>query len=169
MERSMQPRNSALIVGYVIIGTTGFAAFFAKDPVTINLSTVSNVILSILLGASVSLALRSLLGESNRWFKRALLTFVPLFLAFFFLFGATITGSPIELAPWTLVLLVFLALGALSISIKPIDMAANRVLIIATVVGWTVIVLSAGAIRQSLINVQTSTDQGDGIIGIAAQ
>lgn len=169
MERSMKPRYSALIVGYIVIGATGFAAYFAKDPVTIDLNTTTNIMLSIVLAASVSLALRSLLGQTNRWFKRALLTFMPLFLAFFFLFGATITGSPVTLAPWTLVFLVFLVFGALSITVKPMDMGANRMLIIATVVGWTVILLSAGAIRQSLVDLQMETDQGGGLFGIAAQ
>ena len=169
MERSMKPRYSALIVGYIVISATGFAAYFAKDPLTIDLNTTTNIMLSIVLAVSVSLALRSLLGETNRWFKRAFLTFMPLFVAFFFLFGATITGNPVTLAPWTLVFLVFLVFGALSIAIKPMDMGANRMLIIATVVGWTVVLLSAGAIRQSLVNLQMETDQGGGLFGIAAQ
>ncbi len=169
MERSMQPRYSAIIVGYIVIGATGFAAYFAKDPVTINLSSTSNIMLSIGLAAAVSLALRSLLGQTSRWFKRALLTFVPLFLAFFLLFGATITGSPVTLAPWTLVFVVFLVFGALSITVKPMDMGSNRMLIIATVVVWTVVLLSAGAIRQSLVDIQMGTDQGGGLLGIAAQ
>ncbi len=169
MERSMQPKYSALIVGYIVIGTTGFAAYFAKDTVTINLSTVTNVILSLLLAASLALALRSLLGGSNKWFKRALLTFIPLFLAFFFLFGATIAGNPVSLPTWALVFLVFLALGALSITIKPMDMGANRMMIIASVVAGFVVLLSAGAIRQTLINIQVTTDQGNGVVGIAAQ
>lgn len=168
-ERSMQPRYSALIVGYIVIGVTGFTAFFAKDTVTINLSTVTNIILSLLLAASVALALRSLLGESNRLFKRALLTFIPLLLVFFFLFGATIAGNPVTLPAWTLVFLVFLALGGLSITVKPMDMGANRMLIIVSVVAATVVLLSAGAIRQSLIDLQMETDQGNGVLGIAAQ
>lgn len=169
MERSMQPRYSALIVVYIVIAATGFAAAFAKDDVTVTMSTVTNIVLSILLASSIALALRSLLGEARKWLSRALLTFIPLFLVFFFLFGATLADNAITLSPWALVFIVFLVLGALTITIKPMDMGANRMIIIASVAAWLVVLLSAGAIRQSLIDLQTETDQGNGLFGIAAQ
>ena len=92
-----------------------------------------------------------------------------MYLGFFFIFSATIAGNPATLETWILVLLVSLAFGALSITIKPMDMGANRMLIAGTVVGWAVVLLSAGAIRRSLIDLRMSTDQGNGITGIAAQ
>ncbi|GMQ92549.1 MAG: hypothetical protein BMS9Abin12_0025 [Acidimicrobiia bacterium] len=169
MERSMQPRYSALIVVYTVVAATGFAAVFATDDITMTMSSMANVALSILLASSIALALRSLLGESKKWLSRALLTFIPLFLVFFFLFGATLAGNAISLPPWALVFVVFLVLGALSITIKPMDMGANRMIIIAAVMTGLVVLLSAGAIRQTLIDIQMETDQGNGLFGIAAQ
>ncbi|MEN8041267.1 MAG: hypothetical protein ABFR95_07155 [Actinomycetota bacterium] len=169
MERSMQPRYSAAIVGYIVLAVTVFTAVFAKDTTTITLSTVSNIMLSLLLAAATSLALRSFFGETVKWLNRALVTFIPLFLVLFLLFGATIAGDPVDVPTWLLVFVVFAALGALSLTIRPIDMGANRMMIIASVVGWFVVTLSAGAIRQSLINLQLATDQGNGVVGVAAQ
>lgn len=169
MERSMQPRYSALIVGYIVVVTTLFAAFFARDSISITMSPVTVGLLSVLLAGAISLALRSLLGENSRWFKRALVTFTPLFIVFYFLFGATLSGSTITIPTWALVFVVFLALGSMSLAIKPMDMGANRMMILSAVVGGGLVWLRAGAIRQSLIELQMETDQGGGVTGIAAQ
>jgi hypothetical protein len=96
------------------------------------------------------------------------LTFVPLFVIFFALFGLTLSGNTITAPTWALVLVLFLALGMMSIAIRPIEMAANRMMIVSSVVGGAVVWLSAGAIRQSLVELQFETDQGGGLFGIAA-
>jgi hypothetical protein len=70
---------------------------------------------------------------------------------------------------WIVVLIVFLVMAGLSISIRPGNVAANRMMIFATVAGWGVVVFSAGAIRQSLITAQKAFLQTDGSAGVAAQ
>ena len=169
MERSMKPLNSALIVGYLIVGATGFAAYFAVDTLTINLGAVQGIVISLLLANTVAIALKSLFGESNKVIKRALLTFVPLLAGFYLLINTTLVGNPLTLPTWSVVFIVLLGLGAFSLAIKPMNMGANRMLIIVTVAAWAVILLSAGAIRQSLIGLQLITDQGDDLLGIATQ
>jgi hypothetical protein len=169
MERSMQPRYSALIVGYMVVVTTVFAALFARDSISITMSPVIVFLLSFLLASAISLSLRSLLGETNKWFKRALPNFVPLFIVFFVLFGATLSDNTITVPTWLLVFVVFLSLGSMSLAIKPIDMGANRMMIMAAVTAGGLVWLRAGAIRQSLIELQTEADQGGGVFGIAAQ
>lgn len=168
MQRAMKPRNSALIVSYIVVAATGFTAMFARDSITITISPSTNVILSILLGSVLSLALRSLLGDSVKLLSRATLTLIPLSLVFFLLFAASIMDDPISVPAWLLVFIVFLTNGMLSIAIQPIDMSANRMLLMASVAGWGLVTFSAGAIRQSLIDIQTVTDQGGGVFGIAA-
>lgn len=168
MQRAMKPRNSALIVSYIVVAATGFTAMFARDSITITISPSTNVILSILLGSVLSLALRSLLGDSVKLLSRATLTFIPLVLVFFLLFAASIMDDPISVPAWLLVFIVFLTNGMLSIAIRPIDMGANRMLLMASVAGWGLVTFSAGAIRQSLIDIQMVTDQGGGVFGIAA-
>jgi hypothetical protein len=169
MERSMQPRYSALIVGYIVLGATLFAAFFAKDTITVTFSTLYIISLSLLVAAAISLSLRSLKGESIKWFKRSLLTFIPLFIVFFVVLTATVAGASATVPIWLLVFVVFLSIGVMSLAIKPIDMGANRMMIVASVVGAAVVWFSAGAIRQSFIEIQLETDQGDGLFGVAAQ
>lgn len=168
MQRAMKPRNSALIVSYIVVAATGFTAMFARDSITITISPSTNVILSILLGSVLSLALRSLLGDSVKLLSRATLTLIPLSLVFFLLFAASIMDDPISVPAWLLVFIVFLTNGMLSIAIRPIDMGANRMLLMASVAGWGLVTFSAGAIRQSLIDIQMVTDQGGGVFGIAA-
>lgn len=168
MQRAMKPRNSALIVSYIVVAATGFTAMFARDSITITISPSTNVILSILLGSVLSLALRSLLGDSVKLLSRATLTLIPLSLVFFLLFAASIMDDPISVPAWLLVFIVFLTNGMLSIAIQPIDMSANRMLLMASVAGWGLVTFSAGAIRQSLIDIQMVTDQGGGVFGIAA-
>lgn len=169
MERSMQPRYSALIVGYIVVAATVFAAFFARDSISLTISPVTIGLLSVLLAAAISLALRSLMGENNRWLKRALVTFTPLVIVFYVFFGATLSGTTVTIPTWGMVFVVFLALGSMSLAIKPIDMGANRMMIVSAIVGGGLIWLRAGALRQSLIELQKETDQGGGLFGIAAQ
>ncbi len=169
MERSMQPRYSALIVGYIVVATTGFTAAFARDSITITASPLMVILLSGLLANAIALSLRSLKGETVKWLNRALVTFVVLFIVFFLFFNLTISGRSITVPTWVLVFVVFLALGLMSLAIRPIDMGANRMMIIASIVGGTVVWLSAGAIRQSFIDIQLETDQGGGVFGIATQ
>ncbi len=169
MERSMQPRYSALIVGYIVLGATVFAALFAKDSITITFSTLYIISVSFILAAAISLSLRSLKGDSIKWLRRSLMTFIPLFVAFYLLLTATVSGTSITVATWLFVLVVMLSIGVMSLAIKPVDMGANRMMIIASLIGGGVVWFSAGAIRQSFIEIQMETDQGGGLYGVAAQ
>lgn len=169
MERSMQPRYSALIVGYIVLGATVFAAFFAKDAITVTFSTLYIIFLSFMLAAAISLSLRSIKGDSNKWLRRSLLTFVPIFVGLYLLLTATAAGTSVTVETWLLVFIMMLSIGVMSLAIKPVDMGANRMMIIATLLGGAVVWFSAGAIRQSFIEIQLETDQGGGLYGIAAQ
>jgi hypothetical protein len=169
MERSMQPRYSALIVGYIVVVATIFAALFARDSISVTMSPVTIALLSVLLAAAISLAVRSLMGENNRWLNRALVTFTPLVIVFYVFFGATLSGNTVTIPTWGLVFVVFLSLGSMSLAIKPMDMGANRMMIVSAIVSGGLVWLRAGALRQSLIELQMETDQGDGLFGIAAQ
>ena len=172
-EGSMSPRISAAVTAYLVAAATAFTAFFTlgtpRATVSLNITPVVSSTIAILLAAAISLSLRSLLREKSRFFKRALPSFVIAFAAFFFLFGLTVNGTVASAPTWVWVLGVFGVTAALSVSIKPSDVAANRMLIFTSVAAWGVVVLSAGAIRQSLIESQNLFDHGDGITGVAAQ
>jgi hypothetical protein len=171
-EGSIKPAVSAGVTLYLVAAATGVAAFFTigtdRAVTDITIETVSGLMISALLAASVSLSLRSMFRDKTVVFKRAMPVFIVLFVVFALLVS-TVTGTQLSIQTWALVLIVFLALAGLSISIRPIDVAANRMMIVTTVAAWGVIILSAGAIRQSLISAQTAFVQSNGVTGISAQ
>lgn len=167
-ERSMTSKGSALVVGYVILASSGFAFYYVTESLTITVAPPVSVILSILLAGAIALPLRSMFGESVVIVKRALPVFVLLFLFFFFLFGAVLVDKPINIEAGFLTLIVLSALGAVSMAAKPVTMGASRMIILSGVLVSFVILLSAGAIRQTLVNIQLATPQASGVDGIAA-
>jgi hypothetical protein len=168
-ERALENRISAVIAAYFVLAGTIFAFVFGERELTFNVSTVLNIVLSVLLAASLAMSLRSLLGGRVRFFKRALPAFFISFIAFALLIGFTLVGDEIKTQIWPLVLIISLLCGGLSVTIKPVNMAANRMLIFAAVGAWGVILLSAGAIRESLIVTQLETPQIGGALGVSAQ
>ncbi len=172
-EGSMRPSVSAAVTLYLVVAATAFTAFFTlgtpRATVSLDFGPVATIVVSVIIAGSISLSLRSLLREKSQVFKRALPIFVVMFALIFFLMGLSIAGSILSMPTWTWVLIVFTVMAGLSISIRPGDVAANRMLIFTTVVAWGVVVLSAGAIRQTLIDTQALFDQGAGVTGVSAQ
>ena len=79
------------------------------------------------------------------------------------LFRAAVIGNEITIAVPFLTFLAFAVLGALSLTVPPRGLAANRMLLAATVVGGMIITLSAGALRETLQRMQVETE------GVSAQ
>ena len=77
-----------------------------------------------------------------------------------------VSGSIDSLSFPIVVALVFLLLGALSVATNPLELAAARMLIYSTVLAGAAIGLSGGAIRSTLVRLQTDPES---TIGIAAQ
>ena len=167
-EGTLRDSMSATIAVYFIVAMTGYAFAFGNEELTISVTGTMNIMMSMVLGAALALALRSLLGERVGVFKRALPLFVVFFLFFFVMFATLAVGTDITVRPWALVFLLSLLAGGLAVSIRPINMAANRMLIAASVAGWLVILLSAGAIRQNLVDAQALTEQTGGALGVSA-
>jgi hypothetical protein len=171
-EDSVRPAVSAAVTMYLVLAATAFTAYFTvgtdNAATDITIQTVSGIIISVVLAASIAISLRGLLGETVTLFKRAFPVFAVLFIALA-IGVSTITGTRVSIQTWLLVLIVFLAMAGLSISIRPMDVAANRMMIFTTVAAWGVVVLSAGAIRQSLVSAQMAFLQSDGVTGAAAQ
>lgn len=168
-EGTLRDSVSASIAAYFVIAMTAYAFVFGNEEVTIQVTSVMNAVVSLLLASAVALSLRSLFGERMRIFARALPVGVALFVFFFVLGAVSIVGSDLTVRPWALMFFISLVIGGLSVAIRPINMAANRMLIFATVAGWGVILTTAGAIRQGLIDEQLATVQLGGATGVAAQ
>jgi hypothetical protein len=172
-EGSGKPAISAAVTMYLLVAATGFTAFFTvgteRATTELTIETVSGIMISTLLAASISLSLRSLLKDKSVVFKRALPMFVVLLIIFSVAISTTIRGSQLSIQTWLLVLIVFLVMAGLSISISPAAVAANRMMIFTTVAAWAVVVLSAGGIRQNLISAQKAFVYADGATGVSAQ
>ena len=172
-EGSGKPAISVGVTMFLVAAATGFTALFTSGTdhaiTELSIQPVSGMIIATLLAASVALSLRSLFREKSVVFKRAFPMFIVLFIIFSIAISTALVGSQVEIQTWALVLIVFLAMAGLSISIRPAAVAANRMMIVTTVAAWAVVVLSAGAIRQSLVSAQTAYVYADGATGISAQ
>jgi hypothetical protein len=146
-----------------------FAALFTDETISITFTTLFSVVLAAFVAGAIAAMVRDLLGDRIRILQRALPVFIGVFALLVALFGVTLVGTTVEQPVWIVVLAAFLLFGALSVSIKPLNMAANRMLITSSVGAWGVVVLSAGAVRQNLIDEQLVTEQAGGVTGVAAQ
>jgi len=168
-EGATRPPVAAAITALVVISATVFVAVYGSRTVTINLTVVANAVFSFIIAASVSLSLRSLLGKRIKLFKRALPVGLVLFVVFLGIFHVTILGREATFTTWIIVLVVFLLFAGLALSIQPTAMAANRMLILVTVALWSLVVFSAGALREALVQTQAATTQPNGLVGVSAQ
>lgn len=168
-EGTLKNAVSSSVAAYFVIAATVFAFLFADRDLSVSVTSVMNVIFSLFIAVATAIALRGLLGARVGLFKRALPTTIVLFIVFFSLSALTVVGTEISGPVWIFVFFIFLLFAGLSVAIRPINMAGNRMLVMSAVAGWGVIVLSAGAIRQHLIDTQLTTVQSNGTVGIAAQ
>jgi len=172
-EGSGKPAISAGVTVLLVAAATGFTAVFTsgtdKAITELSIEPVSGMIIATLLAASVALSLRSLFRDKSVVLKRAFPMFVVLFIIFSIAISTALVGSQVAIQSWALVLIVFLAMAGMSISIRPAAVAANRMMIFTTVAAWAVVVLSAGAIRQSLVSAQKAYVYADGATDISAQ
>jgi hypothetical protein len=167
-EGSLNPAVSAGVVAFVVIAATVVAFVFADKDFAFTFSPVSTAMVSMLLAAGVAMALRSLLGKKIVFFKRALPLFILAWAAIGGLMALTLINVDIEVPTWQTIFVVFLAIGALALAIRPANMGANRMLIVSTVAVWVTIVASAGAMRQALIDAQMAFVFPDGTTGLSA-
>jgi hypothetical protein len=168
-ERATKPLYSVLIVLFIVIAGAAVTANYSDTTFDLTVNTVTAIFIALAVSIAISLALRSQLRRRSRLFARALPIFVVFFILVMGLISATILDTTISTESW-IALSVFMAFSAVvAVSLRPIDMAANRLLVMAVVTTWGVVVLSAGAIRQTLIDTQLITVQVDGTSGIAAQ
>lgn len=167
-EKSLTPAVSAGVVAFVVIAATVVAFVFANEDFTFRFSPVSTAVVSLLLASGVAVALRSLFGRDGGLFKRALPIFVVAWILIFGLMAITLIDVTIDVPTWQSIFVVFLAIGALAVAIRPLDMGANRMLIISTVAVWVTITASAGAMRQALIDAQLAHVSADGTTNISA-
>ena len=168
-ERATKPLYSVLIVAFIVVAGAAVTSNYSETTFNLTISPVLGFLLATIVSISIALALRSQLRNRLKIFSRALPLFAVSFIVVMGLISVTVLNTTVSTEAWIALLVVMLFSAAVALAIKPIDMAANRLLVMAVVTTWGVIVFSAGAIRQTLIDTQLSTVQADGSTGIAAQ
>ena len=168
-ERATKPLYSVLIVVFIVVAGAAVTSNYSETTFNLTISPVLGFLLATIISISIALALRSQLRNRLKIFSRALPLFAVSFIVVMGLISVTVLNTTVSTEAWIALLVVMLFSAAVALAIKPIDMAANRLLVMAVVTTWGVIVFSAGAIRQTLIDTQLSTVQPDGSTGIAAQ
>jgi hypothetical protein len=169
LEATLRERVSIAVTAYFVVAATVFAAVFADQDLTISFSTVHGIVLAAITAWAIAAVLRSFLGDRVKAFAKVWPSFLVGFIVLAVLFSATLVGTTVTQPVWVVTLIAFVLIGTLSSAIKPLNMAANRMLITSSVGAWGVVVLSGGAIRQNLIDEQLVTEQAGGVTGVAAQ
>lgn len=162
-EKATKPLYSAAITVFIVAAAVGVAAVYADKDVSVTINLVYAGILSLILASALSVGLKSRLRDKSGLFKRALPLFGVLFVVLLGIMLATVVDTTVTMAAWTAILIVMGYFGALVLTLRPTDMAANRMLIIGNVAVWATITASAGAMRSTLMTTQLELN------GISAQ
>lgn len=162
-EQATKPLYSTIITVFIVAASVGVAAVYADNDVSLTINPVWVGILSLVLAAGLAIGLRSQLREKSGLFKRALPLFGVLFVVISAVLFVTSVDSAVTMPAWVAILIVMGYFGGLVLALRPIDMAANRMLIIGNVAVWATITASAGAMRSTLMSAQLELN------GIAAQ
>lgn len=154
---SQEPRNSLIIVGLIVVAGYVIALIFAGgERTTISLEAPFLAVISLILGSAIYLALRRVVDLSAR-FVGPVARFVSI-VGLFLLLTLIVGGNDVEMAASTAVLLTLIIIALLVVAIQLPGLAANRMLMAATVVAGTTIAMSGAAIRSTLIRFQGEGD-----------
>lgn len=166
LEAATRLLYSVAIVVYFVVAASAIALIYGDEPITIGASGLFGVVAGLLVAYLVYKVLLETLGEHvallRRFWSKGLV-FLVLVAVSVLLFQALLVGNEATIAVPVLTFASFAVLGALSLASQPRGLAANRMLLAATVVGGTVITLSAGALRETLLRLQVEAE------GVSAQ
>ncbi len=153
---SQRPPVAAAITLFMAVGATVIAAVFGGGDYEITPGFPVIAVLTLILGLVIYRVLGSLLKSTpvftNAWLRTLLL--IILFGAIAVGVNATIGGQTLSMPQWAAIGIVFALLTALSLASEPRELAANRMLMLSSVVGAAAIALSAGAVRSTLVRFQ---------------
>lgn len=161
---SMHPGKSPLIAGAMWIAAVAVAVIYADEDVTVDPS----LFLSMVFGAFAAyVVVRAVTGSFGERLPAWLRTGGGSFLMW--LGGTIVIGlltqvvagdDPISMPAWVAIAVVVGLLALMAVGSSPRELAANRMLIMSTIGAWIAVALSAGAIRATLLRLQTENMAG---------
>jgi len=163
---SQAPRNSLAVVGGIAVASWLIAIVFASgEDFTLTGDSITAFLLAVLIGIILVLLASRLAerGGERAGMVKALqgatgvvITIVAIFLLTLLL-GAII-GESVTIAAHLGILILMILLGLLMSLMKTPSMAANRMLMVATIVAGTAIGFSGAAVRSTLVRFQSETE-----------
>jgi len=160
------PPYSAAIVAFATVVATVLTVVYGPETVSITFSGVIIAILTLILTLVIYRTFKSLVlprvPALDRFIIRVVIglgTLVGLFL----ILSASLGGSTVDTSPGLATFVAVGILGLFALATPPHGLAANRMLIYASVLGGAVIGMSGGSLRTTLLDAQVAT------IGISGQ
>ncbi|MCP4308286.1 MAG: hypothetical protein GY788_26090 [bacterium] len=160
LEKSLKPLYSVLIALLMALGAIGVAAIYGTDDRTMG-GGATGWVLAFAVGWIVKGLVVPRLPEMTAAVKT--LSSLAIVVATASVMNLLVFGSESEAQPVVWVGIAALVLFGLASAGSPVELAANRMLIISTVGGGIAIALGAAAIRANLITAQLDLD------GVASQ
>jgi hypothetical protein len=165
-KRAVEVPYSAAVVGFAIVAATVLAVVYGPETVSITFSGVIVAVLTLILTLMIYRTLKSLVLPRVPALDRFIIRMgigLGTLVAFFLILSVSLGGSTIEAAPGLATFVAIGLLGLFALATPPHGLAANRVLIYASVLGGAVIGMSGGSLRTTLMEAQVAT------IGISGQ
>jgi hypothetical protein len=167
-KRSTEPRIALIIVGTTVVVAAIFAFAFdpGRDFAFDGALAVGNAFLLSMI--TMRLAQRRLSRHLPFGSKPSTSVSFGVWAASFAIFGALLLAitADVSVGFGVAVTLVFLLMGGLSLASAPLELAAARIMIYASLVAGAAIGLSGGAIRSTLIRLQSGVES---TVGFPAQ
>lgn len=153
-------------VAWFVVAATVVAGLFATEPLTFRPNELAGFLVAVVLGlVAWRLAVWGLNGRVpflERGSARTAGAVGAIVVAYLVL-QTTVVERSVTLPLPMAVGGAFLVLGALTVSKEPRKLAANRMLLYASLVGWVTVTVSAGALRSTLLDRQLE------LLGLTAQ
>ncbi len=160
------PGFGYMVAAAVLAAAVAVTAIVSPDAKEYNLNDLAAMVVAIVSGAVVALVYRDTvakrLGEAGKY-ATIPIWLVSAFLLWLLVVTPLLVDETQTLELWVIVLVVLLAFFVPAVLSEDRSLAVNRILILAVTATWLVQLLSAGAIRSTLLRKQVEE------IGVAAQ
>ncbi len=160
------PGFGVMVAGATIAAAVAVAVVVSPEAKDYNLNSLAAIAVALSAGAVIALIYRDVVGK--RFGEVAGYATIPIWLVsalllWLFVITPLLVDETQTIELWVIVLVALLAFFVPAVLSEDRSLAVNRILILAVTATWLVQIISAGAIRSTLLRKQTAE------IGVAAQ
>lgn len=165
-KRAVDVPFSAAVVAFATVAATVIAVVYGPEMISIIFSGVIVTVLTLILTLMIYRTFKSLVLPRVPALDRFVIRVgigLGMLVAFFLILSISVGGSTIETSPGLATFVAVGLLGLFALATPPHGLAANRILIYASVLGGAVIGMSGGSLRTTLLDAQVAA------IGVSGQ